>query len=147
MQMRFLQRAHAWSRASAITDWLAAIVSSLIPFFHFQFWLLATRVVSTRTFLVVIGLRPAPRRSFLLGWLTRAVFLLRRLYWLTYSMTIRRITSVGCLPPAGSGADLVGCFPEFFCLRAGARDSRVGNQGVAPRALFLVSARMGQTSR
>ena len=78
---------HAWLRVSSITDWAAAIASSVLLILSFPnsgYWPLAWFALVP--LLVVIGLRPTPRKSFFLGWLTGAVFFYGSCSWLTYSM-------------------------------------------------------------
>ena len=133
---------HAWLRASALTDVVAAIASSVLLILSFPnsgYWPLAW--LALVPLLVVIALRPSPRRSFFLGWLTGAVFFYGSCYWLTYSMIhYGGIPSVGSLSSAGSGADLRRAVSRSLCTRARARDSGVGNQGPVPCPLCLVSS-------
>jgi apolipoprotein N-acyltransferase len=125
---------HAWLRASALTDWAAAIASSVLLILSFPnagYWPLAW--LALVPLLVVIGLRPAPRRSFLMGWLTGAVFFYGSCSWLTFSMIhyggIPVWAAYLLLAPA---AILVGLFPGVFALML-ARAIRAW--GI--RALFL----------
>ncbi|MGH9971080.1 MAG: apolipoprotein N-acyltransferase [Pyrinomonadaceae bacterium] len=77
----------ASAKAPALTDWVAAIASStflVLSFPDFSFWPLAW--VAFAPLLIVIGRNPAPRRAFLLGWLTGAVFFYGSCHWLTFSM-------------------------------------------------------------
>ncbi len=71
----------------ALTDWVAAIVSSILlilSFPDFNLWPLAW--VGLVPLLLVIARRPAPRRSFLLGWLAGTIFFYGSCHWLTFSM-------------------------------------------------------------
>jgi len=109
---------YAWLRASAINDWVAAIASSVLLVLSFPnsgYWPLAWFALVP--LLVVVGLRPTPRRSFLLGWLTGAVFFYGSCYWLTFSMIhyggIPRWAAYLLLAPAPI---FVGLFPGVFAL-------------------------------
>jgi len=108
----------AWLTASSLTDGIAAIVSSVLLILSFPnsgYWPLAW--VGLVPLLVVVALRPSPRRSFFLGWLTGAVFFYGSCYWLTYSMIhyggISRWTAYLLLAPAPI---FVGLFPGVFAL-------------------------------
>jgi apolipoprotein N-acyltransferase len=110
--------AHAWMKASALTDGAAAITSSLLlilSFPNFGYWPLAW--LGLVPLLVVIALRPSPRRSFFLGWLTGSLFFYGSCYWLTYSMIhyggIPRLVAYLLLAP---GAIIMGLFPGVFSL-------------------------------
>jgi apolipoprotein N-acyltransferase len=109
---------HSGLRASSVTDWAAALASSvllILSFPNFGYWPLAW--LALVPLLVVIGLRPVLRRSFLLGWFTGAVFFYGSCYWLTYSMVhyggIPRWAAYLLLAPAPI---IVGVFPGVFAL-------------------------------
>jgi apolipoprotein N-acyltransferase len=109
---------HAWLRAYALTDGVAAIASSVLLILSFPnsgYWSLAW--LGLVPLLVVIALRPSPRRSFFLGWLTGAVFFYGSCYWLTYSMIhyggIPRWVAYLLLAPVPI---FVGLFPGVFAL-------------------------------
>lgn len=104
--------------ASSLTDLGAVIASSVLLILSFPnsgYWQLAW--LALVPLLVVIGLRPAPRRSFFLGWLFGAVFFYGSCYWLTYSMIhyggIPRWAAYLLLAPAPI---FVGLFPGVFAL-------------------------------
>src|SRR5438552_16125381 len=99
--------------ASAITDAALALFSALllvISFPDFNLWPLAW--VALVPLLVVIARKPAPRRAFLLGWLTGSAFFYGSFYWLTDSMIhygkLSAWLAYALLVPA---AVLVGLFP------------------------------------
>lgn len=102
----------------ALTDWVAAIVSSILlilSFPDFDLWPLAW--VGLVPLFVVIARRPAPRRSFLLGWLAGTIFFYGSCHWLTFSMIhyggISRWIAYLLLLPV---TVLVGLFPGVFAL-------------------------------
>ncbi len=108
----------AWLRASALGDGVAAIASSILLILSFPnsgYWPLAW--VGLVPLIVAIALRPSPRRSFFLGWLTGAVFFYGSCYWLTYSMIhyggIPRWAAYLVLAPVPV---FVGLFPGAFAL-------------------------------
>jgi apolipoprotein N-acyltransferase len=108
----------AWLTASSLTDGIAAIVSSVLLILSFPnsgYWPLAW--VGLVPLLVVVALRPSPRRAFFLGWLTGAVFFYGSSYWLTYSMIhyggISRWAAYLLLAPVPI---FVGLFPGVFTL-------------------------------
>ncbi|MCM3904160.1 MAG: apolipoprotein N-acyltransferase [Pyrinomonadaceae bacterium] len=109
---------HSWLKASALTGVAAAIASSVLLILSFPnsgYWPLAW--LGLVPLLVVVGLRPSPRRSFFLGWLTGAVFFYGSCHWLTYSMIhyggIPRWAAYFLLAPAPI---FVGLFPGVFAL-------------------------------
>ncbi|MDQ3173892.1 MAG: apolipoprotein N-acyltransferase [Acidobacteriota bacterium] len=109
---------HTWLKASALTDGVAAIASSVLLILSFpssDYWPLAW--LGLVPILVVIAIRPSPRRSFFLGWLTGAVFFYGSCYWLTYSMIhyggIPRWAAYLLLAPVPI---FVGLFPGVFAL-------------------------------
>ncbi|MCM3869775.1 MAG: apolipoprotein N-acyltransferase [Pyrinomonadaceae bacterium] len=121
-------------RASAISDWVAAVASSVLLILSFPnsgYWSVAW--LALVPLLVVIGLRPAPRRSFLMGWLFGAIFFYGSCYWLTFSMIryggIPRWSAYLLLAPAPI---FVGLFTGAFALVL-ARTIRAWGT----RALFL----------
>src|SRR5690348_18220307 len=67
--------------------------------------------------MVVIAKRPAPTRSFLLGWAAGTAFFYCSCYWLTYSMIhyggLPTLVAYLLLIP---GALVVGIFPGLFAL-------------------------------
>ncbi len=108
----------AWLKASALSDGVAAIASSILLILSFPnsgYWPLAW--VGLVPLIVAIALRPSPRRSFFLGWLTGAVFFYGSCYWLTYSMIhyggIPRWAAYLVLAPVPV---FVGLFPGAFAL-------------------------------
>lgn len=71
----------------AVADWMLAVISSIlliVSFPDFDLWLFAW--VGLVPLLVVIARRPAPRRSFFLGWLAGTIFFFGSCHWLTFSM-------------------------------------------------------------
>ncbi len=73
--------------AFPLTDWIGAVLSAvllILAFPNFEFWPLAA--VGLVPLLLVVAVRPRPWRSFLLGWLTGAVFFYGSCHWLTFSM-------------------------------------------------------------
>ncbi|MDQ3667838.1 MAG: apolipoprotein N-acyltransferase [Acidobacteriota bacterium] len=114
----FSSATHAWLRASVLTDGVAALASSvllILSFPNFGYWPVAW--LGLVPLLVVIALRPSPGRSFLLGWLTGAVFFYGSCHWLTYSMIhyggIPRWAAYLLLAPVPI---FVGLFPGAFAL-------------------------------
>src|SRR5688572_11989225 len=127
-------QADSWLRASALTDALLALASSILlilSFPNFDYWPLAW--LGLVPLLLVIARRPASKRSFFLGWLTGAVFFYGSCYWLTYSMI-----HYGGIPAWAAYLLLapvpifVGLFPALFALSV-ARAVRVWGM----RALFI----------
>ncbi len=71
----------------ALADWGAAIASAIlliVSFPDFNLWPLAW--VGLTPLFIVIARRPAPGRTFLMGWLAGAVFFYGSCHWLTFSM-------------------------------------------------------------
>ncbi|MBA3515501.1 MAG: apolipoprotein N-acyltransferase [Pyrinomonadaceae bacterium] len=108
----------AWLTACALTEGAAAIASAALLILSFPnsgYWPLAW--LGLAPLLVAIAIRPSPRRSFFLGWLTGAVFFYGSCYWLTYSMI-----HYGGIPPWAAYLLLapvpifVGLFPGVFAL-------------------------------
>jgi apolipoprotein N-acyltransferase len=108
----------AWLTASSLTAGIAAIASSVLLILSFpnsSYWPLAW--MGLVPLLVVIGLRPSPRRSFFLGWLTGAVFFYGSCYWLTYSMIhYGGISSWAAYLLLAPAPIFVGLFPGVFAL-------------------------------
>ena len=74
-------------KARTLVDWGASIASAILlilSFPDFNLWPLAW--VALTPLLVVIARRSVPRRAFLLGWLSGAIFFYGSLHWLTFSM-------------------------------------------------------------
>ncbi len=74
-------------KAATLIDWAAALLSSvllILSFPNFDLWPLAQ--VGFVPLLVVIARRPSTRKTFLLGWVTGAVFFYGSCHWLTFSM-------------------------------------------------------------
>jgi apolipoprotein N-acyltransferase len=119
--------------ASAITDAALALFSALllvISFPDFNLWPLAW--VALVPLFVVIARKPAPRRAFLLGWLTGSAFFYGSCYWLTYSMIhYGRLSAWLAYALLVPGALLVGLFPAVAALALAPSVRRLG-----PRALF-----------
>ena len=77
----------ARARAVVLTGWVAAMISAallILSFPDFDLWPLAW--LGLVPLLVAIAHRPAPWRSFLIGWLAGTVFFYGSCHWLTYSM-------------------------------------------------------------
>src|SRR6185503_20011840 len=71
----------------ALTDWAAAVATSLLlilSFPNFEFAPLAW--IGLVPLLVVIARRPTPVRALILGWTGGTIFFYGSCYWLTYSM-------------------------------------------------------------
>ncbi|MBA2524785.1 MAG: apolipoprotein N-acyltransferase [Pyrinomonadaceae bacterium] len=107
---------HGRWKGSAFASAVAAIASSgllILAFPNSDYWPLAW--LGLVPLLAVIALKPSPRRSFFLGWLTGAVFFYGSCYWLTYSMIhyggIPRWAAYLLLAPVPI---FVGLFPGFF---------------------------------
>jgi apolipoprotein N-acyltransferase len=108
----------ARAQSSGLTSWAAAIVSAVLLVFSFpdfNLWPLAW--LALVPLLVMVAHRPAPGRSFLIGWFAGTAFFYGSCYWLTYSMI-----HYGGIPPWSAylllvpGALTLGLFPGLFAL-------------------------------
>ena len=102
----------------ALTDWAAAVATSLLlilSFPNFEFAPLAW--IGLVPLLVVIARRPTPVRALILGWTAGTIFFYGSCYWLTYSMIhyggLPSVVAYLLLIP---GAVVVGFFPGLFAL-------------------------------
>ena len=102
----------------ALTDWAAAVATSLLLILSFpNFELAPLAWIGLVPLLVVIARRPNPVRALILGWTTGTLFFYGSCYWLTYSMI-----HYGGLPTVVAylflipGAIVVGLFPGLFAL-------------------------------
>jgi apolipoprotein N-acyltransferase len=86
------------ARVSLLSACAAALTSSVLLILSFpnaDYWPLGW--IALVPLMVVIALRPSPRRSFFLGWIFGAVFFYGSCYWLTFSMI-----HYGGIPPWGA---------------------------------------------
>ena len=97
-------------------EWAAAAATAILlilSFPNFELSLLAW--IALVPLMVVIAKRPAPVRSFLLGWAAGTAFFYGSCYWLTYSMIhyggLPTVVAYLLLIP---GALVVGVFPGLF---------------------------------
>ncbi len=105
-------------QAPSLTDWAAALLSSVLLILSFpdlSVWPLAW--VGLTPLLLVIARRPAPLRAFVLGWFAGTVFFYGSCYWLTYSMIhYGGLSSWLAYPLLIPGALILGLFPALFAL-------------------------------
>ena len=97
-------------------EWAAAAATAILLILSFPKSELAFLAwIALVPLMIVIALRPAPARAFLLGWAAGTVFFYGSCYWLTYSMIhyggLPRVVAYLLLIP---GALVVGVFPGVF---------------------------------